>query len=244
MAVDLTPFIKDAQKLQDQTGIPASITLGQIILESSGSFAGGLSGLAAQAKNLFGIKGTGSAGSVSMPTHEYRNGQLVSVFANFRSYNSYYESMADHAKVLSADRYAKYLSSAKSINDYAAGIAKGGYATDPNYSSKLLGIISTYNLHQYDTGNFTFTPVSTSSAGSSSSSGSSSSDSTGSGLYFNIVRSVLVLGAFVLMVIFFLKAFPATEDLMDVGVGAAKAAATGGGSIAKDMAKQASKGVM
>jgi flagellar protein FlgJ len=236
MAADISPFIQDAQKLQNETGIPASITLGQIILESSGKYAGGLSGLAAQAKNLFGIKGSGTAGSISMPTSEYVNGDYRTQLANFRAYNSFYDSMVDHAKVLSASRYTQYLSKATSVNDYASGIAKGGYATDPTYASKLLGIISKNNLHQYDTGNLSFKPLSNSTPSSSS---NSTNQSTGSGLYFSIVRVIFVLGAFVLMVLFFLKAFPATEDALDMGVGLAKAVTTGGGSVAKNAVKGA-----
>jgi flagellum-specific peptidoglycan hydrolase FlgJ len=152
--MNIDQFTQDAIKLQQQTGIPASITLGQIILESSGSYPGGLSGLAYNGKNLFGIKGSGSAGSISMPTSEFVNGHYIRVNASFAKYNSYYDSMVAHAKLLSNERYAKYLRNAKTINAYAQGIKDGGYATDPNYVSKLLNIINKNNLHKYDTSNF------------------------------------------------------------------------------------------
>jgi flagellum-specific peptidoglycan hydrolase FlgJ len=154
MSVNVEQFANDAVKLQQATGIPASITLGQIILESSGSYPGGLSGLAYNGKNLFGMKGSGTAGSITMKTNEFVNGQYVQVNASFAKYSSYYDSMVAHAKLLSMSRYAKYLQNAKSINEYAQGIKNGGYATDPNYVSKLLKIIDQYNLHRYDSGNF------------------------------------------------------------------------------------------
>ena len=55
MAIQLTSeMIQAAQQNEKKYGVPASITLGQIILESSGSYEGGMSKLAAKAKNLFG----------------------------------------------------------------------------------------------------------------------------------------------------------------------------------------------
>ncbi|MCQ6280570.1 glucosaminidase domain-containing protein [Bacillus sp. EB600] len=145
----IAPFIADAQKLQQEKGVPASITLGQIILESSGSY-NGLSGLAFQAKNLFGIKGTGSAGSVNWDTTEFVNGQSIVTTAQFASYSTYYDSMVDHANLLLTPRYQKYLKNAASIIDYAHGIHDAGYATDPNYANKLLKIIYQYDLLKLD----------------------------------------------------------------------------------------------
>lgn len=145
----IAPFVPDAQRLQQETGIPASIVLGQIILESSGSY-NGLSGLAFEAKNLFGIKGTGTAGSVYMDTTEFVNGQEIITKAQFASYKTYYDSMVDHAKLLLTPRYQQYLKNATNIVDYANGLQAAGYATDPNYADKLLRIIYQYNLWKLD----------------------------------------------------------------------------------------------
>lgn len=219
MAADISPFIKDAQRLQQETGIPASITLGQIILESSGKNAGGLSGLAYYAKNLFGVKGSGNAGSHLVPTTEYVNGKPVVVQAAFRKYNTFYDSMLDHARVLSLPRYQTHLSGAKTVNDYAHGIKAGGYATDPQYAQKLLKIIGNYNLNQYDGGNMKYTPVSGSSGGTSNKGTTTTTTPTTDNkqgmvesIFFNVNRVVIILGLFILLVIFFLKAFPAVED--------------------------------
>jgi hypothetical protein len=226
MAVDISPFVKDAQAIQKETGIPASIILGQIMLESGGKYAGGLSGLAVQGKNLFGIKGSGTAGSIYLPTTEYVNGQYQKVSAAFRKYNSYYESMLDHAKLLSKERYAKHLANAKTVNDFAKGIKAGGYATDPNYVSKLLGVISSNNLNKYDSGNIAFQPLTGSEAslggnttgGGTTGGGSSPSPSTdGLGtmetIFFHVIHAGLLLLIFIIGVIFFFKAFPAVEGV-------------------------------
>jgi flagellum-specific peptidoglycan hydrolase FlgJ len=145
----IAPFVPDAQKLQQETGVPAAITLGQIILESSGNY-NGLSGLAFDAKNLFGIKGTGTAGSVYLDTTEYVNGQKITIKAKFARYKTYYDSMVNHANLLLTPRYQRYLKDVTSIVDYAQGILDAGYATDPNYANKLLKIIYQYDLLKLD----------------------------------------------------------------------------------------------
>lgn len=222
MAADITPFIKDAQKLEKETGIPASITLGQIILESSGRYSGGLSGLATSGKNLFGVKGTGNAGSVLMPTSEVYNGKTVTVQAQFRKYNSFYDSMLDHAKVLSLPRYQTHLKDATTVNQFAAGIKAGGYATDPNYVSKLLGVIQSNGLAKYDTGDKKYTPVAsggTDNATTTPIKGGAETTKENNiveNIFFHSLRSIIILGLVVLMVVFFLKAFPAVEDAASV----------------------------
>ena len=110
----IAPFVSDAQKLQQEKGIPASIILGQILLESSGKY-NGLSGLAYEAKNLFGIKGTGTAGSVYMDTTEYVNGRKIISKEKFAKYKTYYDSMEDHSNLLLTSRYQKYLQDATTV---------------------------------------------------------------------------------------------------------------------------------
>lgn len=134
-----------------QTGIPASLTIAQAILESNW----GSSGLAQQANNLFGIKGKGPAGSVDMPTTEYVKGKPVKVAASFRKYHSWTESITDHSELLlkgTRDNPTRYHGVLHA--DYKKAVEavwKGGYATDPEYPAKLIRIIETYQLMQYDT---------------------------------------------------------------------------------------------
>ncbi|PED82321.1 N-acetylmuramoyl-L-alanine amidase [Bacillus pseudomycoides] len=207
MAADIRPFIADAQRIQSQTGIPASIILGQIIFESSGKYPGGLSGLAYQNKNLFGIKGKGTAGTANMYSKEYdAGGDRVS---GFRSYNSYTESLNDHAKLLQNERYAKYLRNAKSVEDFAKGIKAGGYATDPDYAGQLVRIIKQNNLTQFDDGKYTFTggDVSGGSAGGGGGAGGFLAP-----LFTGGIRALLIVICIVVLVILFGKAFPDVEQ--------------------------------
>lgn len=133
--------------MQNETGIPASVTLAQYIQES------GLnpSGLAKQYNNLFGVKAdknwTGK--KVSMGTHEYRNGQKVNENASFRVYDSLQEAFRDRGRFLSSQRY-KNLFQTKDPVQWAYGLQKAGYATDPNYAKYLISHIKNYNLSKYD----------------------------------------------------------------------------------------------
>lgn len=132
-----------------------SVTMAQAILESGW----GKSGLTAKSNNLFGIKaGTWNGETfwngdyISYPTKEYVNGQYVDTYANFRKYDSFGDSISDHAEFLSGlARYNNIIGD----SDYKSvcnKLQKGGYATAPNYASSLVNLIEQYNLHDYDSG--------------------------------------------------------------------------------------------
>lgn len=131
-------------------GVPASLTIAQAILESNW----GKSGLTQKANNLFGIKGTGTAGSITMPTVEYKGQTRYTTNAKFRKYHSWSESVEDHTRLImngTRDKPKRYHGVLWA--DYktaATAIWKGGYATDPNYPQKLISIIEKYDLDQYD----------------------------------------------------------------------------------------------
>jgi flagellum-specific peptidoglycan hydrolase FlgJ len=140
----------DAQESQRTTGVPASVTLAQAMLES----ANGTSGLAVKGKNYFGIKAhtkPGPAGIIEMPTWEVFNGKSVTVMAAFRAYNTAAESFADHGRFFTENRiYAEAMKHLDDAKTFAKLIHKAGYATDPDYSSKLIRLMDKYDLYQYD----------------------------------------------------------------------------------------------
>jgi peptidoglycan hydrolase-like protein with peptidoglycan-binding domain len=137
----------DAIKSQRATGVPASVTLAQALLESGR----GESGLAKKGNNFFGIKGTGPAGSVTMPTKEYEGGRWITVDAKFRKYNSPSESFTDHGNFLRKNpRYAPAFKHTDDAKQFAKEIHKAGYATDPTYAKKLGQIIDQYGLERFD----------------------------------------------------------------------------------------------
>ena len=123
-------------------GIPASITLAQGILESGS----GYSALSVQANNHFGIKcHTGWTG----PSIRHDDDEAQECF---RKYAHPSESYRDHSLFLtSRSRYNSLFSLPK--DDYVAwakGLKAAGYATDPKYPDKLIGLIERYELYQYD----------------------------------------------------------------------------------------------
>ncbi len=129
-----------------KTGVPAPVTIAQAILESGW----GKSGLTKSARNLFGIKGSGPAGSVLVPTKEFINGQWITVKAAFRKYNSYAESMTDHGRLLSTSKYYTRAMAVKNDPKAFARALQGVYATDPRYASLLISLMDQYKLYQFN----------------------------------------------------------------------------------------------
>ncbi len=131
-----------AQSEMTRTGIPASITLAQGILESGF----GNSELAKKARNHFGIKcHTGWKGKGYYMDDDERN-------ECFRVYSSPEESYIDHSEFLvGRARYNSLFElSPTDYKGWAKGLKKAGYATNPKYATILIGLIDKYNLHQYD----------------------------------------------------------------------------------------------
>ncbi|NDD74689.1 MAG: flagellar assembly peptidoglycan hydrolase FlgJ [Gammaproteobacteria bacterium] len=88
--------------------------------------------------NFFGIKAArGGRDAVEAKTNEFEGGELVQRVERFRSYASLEEGFADYARLLGRERYA----AARGVGDdpaaFGAALQRAGYATDPDYASKL-----------------------------------------------------------------------------------------------------------
>jgi flagellar protein FlgJ len=138
-----------AQASQRTYGIPSSIKLAQAILETGF----GKSELSVKGKNFFGIKahsGPGTAGTYTINTSEFYNGQWVVISAAFRAYYTMAESFDDHGKFLKVNARYKSLFETTDPKEWARRLHACGYATDPNYPAKLIAVMDKYNLYQYD----------------------------------------------------------------------------------------------
>ncbi|MGS0905794.1 phage tail protein [Bacillus altitudinis] len=136
-----------AQRVQKKYNVLASLVIAQGCLESGF----GASDLSQQAYNLFGVKGTYNGKYVLMWTKEQdKNGNETRVKARFRKYPSYAESLADLGSLYTRLSRYKDVVGEKDYQKATAAVAKGGYATDINYATKLNSIIFTYKLTQYD----------------------------------------------------------------------------------------------
>ena len=131
--------------MQSRYGIPAAVTIAQAIDESGW----GQSALAIRDHNLFGIKGTGPAGTDMLPTQEYQNGQYVTVTAPFRVYHNVAESIADHGQLLANGPSYQHAMADQHLPDAFATDLTGVYATDPQYGASLIAIMRLYNLYQF-----------------------------------------------------------------------------------------------
>jgi len=101
--------------------------------------------------NLFGIKaGQSWQGEQARAiTSEFRNGAMVKETAQFRSYDSYQDSFHDLVTLLqSNDRYKEVVKSADNPEQFVRELQKAGYATDPDYASKISQIAKTMNSYQ------------------------------------------------------------------------------------------------
>jgi flagellum-specific peptidoglycan hydrolase FlgJ len=138
--------VPGAVAVQRRYGVPASVTIAQAIDESGW----GRSSLATEDHNLFGIKGTGPAGSDAQPTHEFENGQSVMRTASFRVYHNAAESIDDHGKLLATSEYYRQPMAYRHDPNALAAALTGVYATDPDYGAKLILLMRRYDLYHYD----------------------------------------------------------------------------------------------
>jgi mannosyl-glycoprotein endo-beta-N-acetylglucosaminidase/CHAP domain-containing protein len=144
-----------AQRGYREFGVPASVTIAQAILESGW----GKSHIGS-ANNYFGIKaqsatsyGPIAIGTVTVPTREVINGRSIMVNGRFRKYRSMDDSMRDHGRFLRDNsRYKPAFAHSRDPNAFAQAIHRAGYATDPKYSSLLIGLMKQWDLYQFDRG--------------------------------------------------------------------------------------------
>ena len=134
-----------AERVAQQSGIPASFMLGQAGHETGWGKSEIKTAQGGNSFNLFGIKaGKGWSGKVAeITTTEYVNGAMRKVTAKFRAYSSYEDSFRDYARLINeSPRYEQARSQTASAGAYAAALQKAGYATDPEYARKLSGAIN------------------------------------------------------------------------------------------------------
>lgn len=133
------------QDMRD-TKILASLTAAQAFIESSK----GNSGLTTKANNLFGIKGSYNGQSVLMLTTEYYNGVKQRVYANFRKYPSWQESVNDHSGLFNRLERYKNLRGETDYIKACNNVKADGYATSPTYATTLIEKINKFKLYEWD----------------------------------------------------------------------------------------------
>ena len=129
-----------AARVEKDSGLPSGFMLGQAGHETGWGRSEIRMKGGAPSHNLFGIKaGPGWNGKVAeVTTTEYINGTPRKVVAKFRAYDSYEASFRDYARLITeSPRYAQASQQTASVQGYANGLQRAGYATDPAYAAKL-----------------------------------------------------------------------------------------------------------
>lgn len=132
----IMPYVLTAKKQHLDNKILPSVIIAQAALESGWNL---------EAKTLFGIKGEG----VSLVTTEYIDGIKKIVTDSFVIYKDIAEAIEGYFNLLSADRYTT-VRTVDTYKDQALALYVCGYATDPNYSEKLVNIIEINRLYLID----------------------------------------------------------------------------------------------
>lgn len=138
----IATFDSAAKAEQRLNHIPYSVTMGQAIIESHA----GKSSLYKKTRNAFGIKcfNANCPKGHCVVYHDDKPNDRFIVYA------SPFIGFRDHSNFLKKDRY-KSCFKTKDYKNWAKGLKLNGYATDPDYDKKLMGVAERYKLYKLDT---------------------------------------------------------------------------------------------
>lgn len=140
---DLWPQAQDAGTL---LGVDPRHLIAQAALETNWGQSLPKDAAGGTSNNLFGIKATAAwtGASVSNDTREFSNGVASNTTAQFKAYATPTQSFQDYVSLLRNNpRYAAALNTGSDVHAFAAGLQRGGYATDPEYANKIAAVANT-----------------------------------------------------------------------------------------------------
>ena len=138
-------ILDGALKSYKEDGVLPSLTLAQAILETGW-------GKHRIGNNIFGIKaGSSWTGKVqNVKTAEQNSdGSYTNIRDNFRDYDSVSDSIVDHGKLLTNERYRPVIA-AKNYKEACQAVKACGYATSHSYAQNLINLVEQYGLNQWD----------------------------------------------------------------------------------------------
>lgn len=136
----------DAQQAAKQLGVSPVSLVAQAALETDWGRSTPRAAGGASSNNLFGIKASAGWGGASAQstTEEYESGTATSVKAQFRAYGTRSQCFQDYVNLLQSNpRYASALGTGNDTHAFAAGLQRGGYASDPGYAAKVAAVAGT-----------------------------------------------------------------------------------------------------
>lgn len=140
-----------AKQAASLMGLDPKILIAQAALETGWGQSVAKDTDGSSSNNLFNIKSGNNKdfGSVNIKTTEYIADTPIKMNASFRKYNSIEDSFNDYVTLIkNSDRYQNALANAGNPERYVDELGKAGYATDPNYGSKILSIYHSDELNQ------------------------------------------------------------------------------------------------
>jgi flagellar protein FlgJ len=132
-----------AERAAQELGVEPKLLLAQAALETGWGRSLIKNSDGGSSFNLFNIKAGKSwqGKQAKMPTLEFEQGIAKKVNAGFRSYSSYQESFQDYVDFIKTNpRYGDALQQVGNGERYVRELQRAGYATDPSYANKVMGI--------------------------------------------------------------------------------------------------------
>lgn len=132
----IAPIVREQYLTRSRWVLP-SVCIAQAALESGWNL---------KAKTLFGIKGKG----VESVTKEFVNGKYISLKDEFQKYPTVTAAVVGYYDLITKNpRYARAVNNPDYVSTIYA-IKAAGYATDPQYTGKIIRVIQMYGLQKYD----------------------------------------------------------------------------------------------
>ncbi|MCX0499818.1 flagellar assembly peptidoglycan hydrolase FlgJ [Erwinia billingiae] len=150
MSGDSSDFISQlsqpAKMASAESGIPHHLILAQAALESGWGQRQIRTAEGKPSYNVFGIKASANwqGKTTEITTTEYENGEAKKVKAKFRVYDSYFDALNDYVKLIANNPRYSAVTTASTPEQGAKALQEAGYATDPKYAQKLVGMIQQF----------------------------------------------------------------------------------------------------
>lgn len=141
-------LLPQAQQAGQQLGVDPSHLIAQAALETNWGQNLPQDAAGGSSNNLFGMKASGAwtGSTVTNATQEYQNGTATGTSAQFKAYASPTQSIQDYVSLLRDNpRYSAALNTGSDVQAFASGLQRGGYATDPEYASKIAAVAHKVN---------------------------------------------------------------------------------------------------
>jgi flagellum-specific peptidoglycan hydrolase FlgJ len=132
-----TKIWPDVSRISNELKVPAIGILAQVILETGW-------GKSIPNNNVFGIKLHLDTNGQELLTTEFQKGKFVKQLANFQAYDSTDTASSDYINLIRSKYHAAM--DTKTVQDFANGLQKSGYATDPEYAEKIIDISNSLDL--------------------------------------------------------------------------------------------------